>query len=118
MVIVESATAEKRTPTIIIKAGRTDEKKYLLPTGAHVMVHNGQEVHPGDILVGDDDGIVVVSDAELDAALETAEAIQQREGTIRSAIQGGTSLFEQLNFTEHLENLQSGRPTSLTFTVE
>jgi 4-hydroxy-4-methyl-2-oxoglutarate aldolase len=76
------------------------------------------EVHPGDILVGDDDGIVVVSDAALDAALESAEAIQRREGTIRSAVQDGTSLFEQLNFTEHLENLQSGRPSSLTFTVE
>jgi 4-hydroxy-4-methyl-2-oxoglutarate aldolase len=76
------------------------------------------EVHCGDILVGDDDGIVVVSDAELDAALETAEAIQRREGTIRSAIQGGASLFEQLNFAEHLENLQSGRTSSLTFTVE
>src|ERR1044071_9831417 len=50
MVIVESATAEKRTPTLIIKAGKGEEKKYLLPTGAHVMVHNGQDVHPGDIL--------------------------------------------------------------------
>jgi DNA-directed RNA polymerase subunit beta' len=50
MVIVESATAEKRTPTIIVKAGRADERKYLLPTGAHVMVQNGQEVYPGDIL--------------------------------------------------------------------
>ena len=50
MVIVESAAAEKRTPTLIIKAGKGEEKKYLLPTGAHVMVHNGQEVHPGDIL--------------------------------------------------------------------
>jgi DNA-directed RNA polymerase subunit beta' len=51
MVIVESATAEKRTPTLIIKAGKgSEEKKYLLPTGAHVMVHNGQDVHPGDIL--------------------------------------------------------------------
>jgi 4-hydroxy-4-methyl-2-oxoglutarate aldolase len=76
------------------------------------------EVYPGDILVGDDDGIVILSDAELDAALETAEAIQRREGTIRASIQGGTSLFEQLNFTEHLESLQSGRPSSLTFTVE
>jgi DNA-directed RNA polymerase subunit beta' len=50
MVIVESATAEKRTPTLIIKAGKGEERKYLLPTGAHVMVHNGQDVHPGDIL--------------------------------------------------------------------
>ena len=76
------------------------------------------EVEPGDILLGDDDGIVVVSDAELDAALETARAIQRREATIRSAIQGDTSLFEQLNFAEHVEHLESGQPTSLTFTVE
>ena len=76
------------------------------------------EVRPGEILVGDDDGIVVLSDTELDAAVEAAEAIQRREGRIRSAIQDGTSLFEQLNFAEHLENLQAGRPTSLAFTVE
>lgn len=76
------------------------------------------EVQPGDILLGDDDGIVVVSDAELDAALDTARAIQRREATIRSAIQGGTSLFEQLNFAEHVEHLESGQPTSLAFTVE
>jgi 4-hydroxy-4-methyl-2-oxoglutarate aldolase len=76
------------------------------------------EVQPGDILLGDDDGIVVVSDAELDAALDTARAIQRREATIRSAIQGGMSLFEQLNFAEHVEHLESGQPTSLTFTVE
>ena len=76
------------------------------------------EVRPGEILVGDDDGIVVLSDAELDAALEAAETIQRREGLMRSAIQDGTSLFEQLNFSEHVENLQAGRPSALTFTVE
>ena len=32
------------------RPGKGDERKYLLPTGAHVMVHNGQDVHPGDIL--------------------------------------------------------------------
>jgi hypothetical protein len=51
MVIVESATAEKRTPTITIKSKKGEEKRYLLPTGAHVMVQNGNEVylgrHPG-----------------------------------------------------------------------
>jgi len=49
-VIVESPTAEKRTPTVIVKTKKSDEKKYLLPTGAHLMVTNGQEVYPGDIL--------------------------------------------------------------------
>jgi 4-hydroxy-4-methyl-2-oxoglutarate aldolase len=73
------------------------------------------EVNPGEILVGDDDGIVVLSDSELDAAVEAAEAIQRREGAIRSAMQNGTSLFEQLNFHEHVENLQAGRPSSLVF---
>jgi DNA-directed RNA polymerase subunit beta' len=50
MVIVESATAEKRTPTLTVKSRAGEERKYLLPTGAHVMVQNGQDVYPGDIL--------------------------------------------------------------------
>jgi DNA-directed RNA polymerase subunit beta' len=50
MVIVESAAAEKRTPTITIKGKKGEDKKYLLPTGAHLVVTNGQEVYPGDIL--------------------------------------------------------------------
>jgi 4-hydroxy-4-methyl-2-oxoglutarate aldolase len=75
-------------------------------------------VRPGEILVGDDDGIVVASDAELEAVMKTAEAIQRRERKIRSAIQDGTSLFEQVNFAEHVENLQTGRASSLAFTVE
>jgi regulator of RNase E activity RraA len=66
-------------------------------------------------MIGDDDGILVVSDAELDAALPAAEAIQRREGAIRAAIQDGRSLFEQLNFAEHIENLQAGLPTALVF---
>jgi 4-hydroxy-4-methyl-2-oxoglutarate aldolase len=76
------------------------------------------EVRPGEILVGDDDGIVVLSDSELDEALAAAEAIQQREGAIRAAILAGTSLFEQLNFTEHVENLHAGRETSLAFRMQ
>jgi len=71
------------------------------------------EVRPGDILVGDDDGIVVLSQAELDAALAAAEEIQRREAAIRGAIQDGTSLFEQLNFAEHVAALRAGLPSSL-----
>lgn len=73
------------------------------------------EVHPGEILIGDDDGIVVLSDAELTAALDAAEAIQQREAAIRADMLDGGSLFEHLNFTAHLANLQAGRPSSLAF---
>jgi regulator of RNase E activity RraA len=73
------------------------------------------EVRPGEILIGDDDGIVVLSDSELNAALDAAEAIQQREAAIRADILDGGSLFEQLNFTEHVGNLSAGRPSSLAF---
>jgi 4-hydroxy-4-methyl-2-oxoglutarate aldolase len=89
-----------------------------LPVTQQPVQLGGVVVRPGEILVGDDDGIVVLSDAELDAALEAAEAIQRREAAIRSGIEEGTSLFVQLNFTEHVENLKAGRPSSLTFTAE
>jgi 4-hydroxy-4-methyl-2-oxoglutarate aldolase len=75
------------------------------------------EVRPEEILVGDDDGIVVLSDEELAAALDAAVAIQEREAAIRAAILNGTSLFEQLNFAEHVDNLASERATSLAFRV-
>jgi 4-hydroxy-4-methyl-2-oxoglutarate aldolase len=76
------------------------------------------EVNPGDILIGDDDGIVVLSHKELDAALEAAEAIQRQEEAIRAAIQGGASLFDHLNYSEHVENLHAGRSTSLAFRTQ
>ncbi|HEY5847444.1 MAG TPA: RraA family protein [Microlunatus sp.] len=75
------------------------------------------EVRPGDILVGDDDGIVVATDDELEHALPLAKSIQEREAAIRAAIEGGTSLFDLLNYREHLERLRNGQPTSLTFKV-
>jgi DNA-directed RNA polymerase subunit beta' len=42
---------EKHQPTILIRdsAGRT-RKKYLMPSRAHLMVQDGDEVQPGDVL--------------------------------------------------------------------
>lgn len=73
------------------------------------------EVLPGDLLVGDDDGIVVGSVAELEAAVDGAEAIQTREKALRISIEGGYSLFEALNFTEHADRLRAGLDSTLTF---
>jgi 4-hydroxy-4-methyl-2-oxoglutarate aldolase len=73
------------------------------------------EVHPGDLLVGDDDGIVVGSVAEFEVAVDGAEAIQTREKALRISIENGHSLFDTLNFTEHVERLRAGLDSSLTF---
>jgi 4-hydroxy-4-methyl-2-oxoglutarate aldolase len=74
------------------------------------------EVRPGDLLLGDDDGIVVVSDAELEAAIDAAEAIQSAEEAMRTAIGAGVSLFDQMNFAEHRAAVEAGRPSALAFT--
>jgi 4-hydroxy-4-methyl-2-oxoglutarate aldolase len=56
----------------------------------------GVGVMPGDILVGDDDGIVIGTADELAAALEAAAALQATERSILAGIRSGTSLFERL----------------------
>ena len=73
------------------------------------------EVLPGDILVGDDDGIIVGTVAEFEAIADAAEAIQTREKALRISIENGYSLFDTLNFTEHKERLIAGLDSKLTF---
>ena len=73
------------------------------------------EVRPGDLVRGDDDGIVVATADELRAVLDAAEAIQGRETALRAAIAAGASLFDSLNYDEHLAALRAGRDTALAF---
>jgi regulator of RNase E activity RraA len=54
----------------------------------------GIRVEPGDLLLGDGDGIVVVPAARADEVLETAERIEGAEAAIRAAIEAGTPLGE------------------------
>ena len=75
----------------------------------------GVEVRPGDLVLGDDDGIVVTDDDEVLAWLEGAEVIQRREEALRDAITAGSSLFDSLNYDEHLAALQAGRDSKLAF---
>lgn len=72
-------------------------------------------VRPGDLVLGDDDGIVVGNDAEVLEVIDRATAIQQREGALRTAIEAGESLFDHLNYDEHVAALRAGLPSKLTF---
>jgi len=49
-IIVEASANEKRVPAILIRS-QDREKRYLLPSGSHLVVANGQDVYPGDTLV-------------------------------------------------------------------
>jgi DNA-directed RNA polymerase subunit beta' len=47
--VVADSPDEKRQPTFVVKNAKA-HKRYLLPRGAHLMVEDGSEVSPGDIL--------------------------------------------------------------------
>ena len=47
--------------------------------------------------------------------LEAAEAIERREAALRGAIEDGASLFDSVNFDEHLAAIRAGRDSRLTF---
>lgn len=66
------------------------------PAGPISVRCGGVEVAPGDVLVGDDDGIVVGTAAELEAALDAAEALQATERSILAGIRAGESLFSRI----------------------
>jgi len=88
---------------------------YAVPV-VQVPVRIGEvDVRPGDVVLGDDDGIVVGSEAEFEAAVDAAEAIQTREKALRAAIEQGRSLFDSLNFEEHAERLRAGVDSALAF---
>ena len=75
----------------------------------------GVEVNPGDVLFGDDDGILVGSEAELLNAIENALAIEDAERELLRQMHSGKPLAELLNFKEHVEALKTGIDSSLQF---
>ena len=63
----------------------------------------GQVVNPGDWLVGDDDGVVVIPQAQLDAVVLQAGKIVAAEKRIAKAIRSGADLAQLLRIDELLE---------------
>jgi 4-hydroxy-4-methyl-2-oxoglutarate aldolase len=62
-------------------------------------------IHPGDIIVGDRDGLVVVSPDELSAVLESAQGREAKEAAFKSAIGQGRSTAELLGLMPTLDRL-------------
>ncbi|MBM6400018.1 RraA family protein [Phycicoccus sonneratiae] len=86
-----------------------------LPETGVPLALDGVAVAPGDLLVGDDDGLVVATADEVAAAVDAAEAIEAREKALQERILGGTSLFDVMTYEEHLTALREGRPGRLAF---
>ncbi|MEM7483293.1 MAG: DNA-directed RNA polymerase subunit beta' [Acidobacteriota bacterium] len=50
-IIVEASANEKRVPAILVKGTGGAEKRYLLPSGSHLVVGDKDKVYAGDTLV-------------------------------------------------------------------
>jgi len=78
----------------------------------------GITVNPGDIIFGDDDGLIVLDVDELARIIEIAEDIQSNEEKVMQAMNRGGSLFDFLNFKEHCEKIRKKEFSQLKFIVE
>jgi DNA-directed RNA polymerase subunit beta' len=91
--VVADSPDEKRQPAIIIKAGSADKggnKRYLMPSRAHLMVADGEEVFPGDILAKIPRETTRTKDITggLPRVVELFEARKPRDPAIISKIDG------------------------------
>jgi 4-hydroxy-4-methyl-2-oxoglutarate aldolase len=78
----------------------------------------GVEVSPGDIVFGDDDGLLIASVERIAAALEVAELIGRSERAILAAQAQGQALHELTNHDEHVAALDRGDASALAFRVD
>jgi regulator of RNase E activity RraA len=78
----------------------------------------GAEVSPGDIVFGDDDGLLIAPAQRIAAALETAELIVRSERAILAAQARGGALHGLTNHREHIAALDRGEASALVFRVD
>jgi 4-hydroxy-4-methyl-2-oxoglutarate aldolase len=78
----------------------------------------GVEVSPGDIVFGDDDGLLIAPPDRIAAALDTAELIARSERAILAAQARGEGLPALTTLDEHVAALDRGESSALAFRVD
>jgi DNA-directed RNA polymerase subunit beta' len=86
--VVGESPDEKRQPAIVIKGKAT--RRYLMPSRSHLMIQDGDEVHPGDVLAKIPRETTKTKDITggLPRVVELFEARKPRETAIISEIDG------------------------------
>jgi 4-hydroxy-4-methyl-2-oxoglutarate aldolase len=78
----------------------------------------GVTVNPGDILVGDDDGIVVAGAEVFIELVPKAREIEHAETVLRERMAAGEPLVDMLNFREHAAAVTRGENSQLKFKLD
>ena len=77
----------------------------------------GVSVQPGDIVIADHDGIVVLDPGQAVAQLTAAAAVMATEARVVERLAAGATLGDCLNVAAHADRLTHGEPSRLHFTV-
>jgi 4-hydroxy-4-methyl-2-oxoglutarate aldolase len=86
-------------PSVSVKA----TVKQTPGTINHPVVCGGVLVSPGDLVLADDDGVVVVARVQVEAALAAAAAREAREAEVMRRLGAGELTLDVLGFREALE---------------
>lgn len=78
----------------------------------------GVNIHPGDLIVADSDGVVVIPKAEIEATIAKARLVQQKEACVQGKVDQGFALRDLMNTDEHLTKLKKGEHSELRFTID
>lgn len=78
----------------------------------------GVPVYPGDVVVGDDDGIVIARADEFIELVPTAREIERKETLMRERLSAGHSLIDMLNYRDHAAAVQRGEKSQLKFKLD
>ncbi len=92
-VVVTESSDEKRFPTVIMRpqgGSKSEEKRYLMPTHAHLMVTDGEELHAGDVIAKIPRATTKTKDITggLPRVVELFEARKPRETAVIAEIHG------------------------------
>lgn len=86
---------ELRFPVFARNLSALTTRRANLPgTVGEPVVVGGVEVHTGDVVVGDDDGVVVIPAARAVASLEAAARFERREHHMREGLKAGLSVAD------------------------
>jgi len=91
--VVIDTSDEKRMPTVVIRpegGSRADERRYIMPTHAHLMVNDGDTIHAGDVVAKIPRATTKTKDITggLPRVVELFEARKPRETAVIAEING------------------------------
>lgn len=75
----------------------------------------GVRVEPGELVMADDEGVIVVPAERAEELLDAAAAIKAAEAAVVARLDAGATLSDGLTVAAHAEALRNGVPSSLQF---